>query len=77
LDRIPWKSFRLHHWNGAAQSRELRMIELKEEIDELCRRLGKRRAMGRSNLKLIAFPRPPKLRQNRGMQLFVLKNSSI
>lgn len=39
-DDLRERNAELMRFNGAAVGRELRMIELKEEINELCRRLG-------------------------------------
>ena len=46
----------LAQFNRAAVGRELRMIELKEEIDELCRRLGEPPRHGSKQLEVDRVP---------------------
>jgi hypothetical protein len=50
----------LELFNSAATGRELRMIELKQEINELCRRLGEppRHAMDQLEIDRVAGAGP-------------------
>jgi len=56
MEEIRASNAELEQFNRAAVGRELRMIELKEEIDELCRRLGEPPRHGSKQLEVDRVP---------------------